>query len=1221
MLGRLTRSIVIRNDSTWIERLLWILGVFALVMLVALVVLRFWVADAIVRWHVVRGLSKVWDGEVSATSVQLNDSGLICLGGLVLSDDRGREWLRISAAKLTLAKWPTLRPVINEVQVDGLDLQIHVAEAKSATSLRLASKRRTALRSKYLDIRKLTVKEAVIRVTHGNETITVCDNLVLSATRKGTFYDVLLKQAVPEDSELFAAEGRIDSRTLGVDISLQVEHTCNKAETAALLAALDVPELSAEGRLTAALAIAGPLEKPGTLQPTGTVKLEDWTVYSQDGVSAANFGTVVKLDGPDISLENVAVHDVNGPECLSAQSLELILKGWPGPEPVLTGLHMRGLRVQAYLAGSKLQIPVKWPRRRPMPTENGRSGLETIIVRDAFVGVTDQKGRKISVDNLSLRAERQKETYDIALTGTSPGDANMISVSGTVNPMTSEIALLLQTKMDVTETAMAMVLAALNVPGLSGGGKLAADLTIAGCLKKPVTLQPKGTIKLGDWIVGSKEMVSGHNLSTVVRLDGSEVCLEDFGLRDANGVQWLSAKTMRMALADWPGLQPVLTGIDVSGLQLEALLAKGRPWVPAKLPVRTSGRTGGKHIDLKELNIRNASISLANQKGAKVSFDNLSLQVGIRQNLYDIDLIYKVPGDPNQIRAIATFDRGTSELDLSAQAELIGGSTQMRALMSVLDIGHLAADSGTLAADLKIAGNVKKPETLQPKGTVRLSDWAAGSDGQAPSSRINVDVKLEGPRFRLENLAVCDANGLEWLSAQTSELTVENWPSRRPILTEIEINGLALRPYMVDAKPSFALPLSASESPKSWRDYVNLRKVVIREGSVAIASRKQAKITFDYLSVRPAEQENFYEFLLTADGAKGLGSVRLEGVVNPASSEGRLTVTADRKAEKSETAVVFAALGLPQVSGEGRLAADLTVTGNLNKPSALQSSGSVKFDEWVVLLGDKVLASKLFTTARFDGRSLGFDNFTAIVCGGQVSGSLQAELTQNRVLGFSGKLLAKNVNFPEFTSVLTADKTKAARGTFTLSYDFAGQSNELKKLKAEGLIFLDDADITVLPVVPNIFAAIGLRNYDPLRMSDAAARFDMVGPVLTFSSGHAANPVAAIVVEQGGTINLQTQGLDGHVVIAPLQKIEAVVRLIPLVEIVANIKDKLTRVRVKGQWSDPPAKLITKEPIRDIRDATVGFLRDVVKSSGQFGQSVLGRFGILFQPKKNDINK
>jgi hypothetical protein len=221
---------------------------------------------------------------------------------------------------------------------------------------------------------------------------------------------------------------------------------------------------------------------------------------------------------------------------------------------------------------------------------------------------------------------------------------------------------------------------------------------------------------------------------------------------------------------------------------------------------------------------------------------------------------------------------------------------------------------------------------------------------------------------------------------------------------------------------------------------------------------------------------------------------------------------------------------------------------------------------------------------------------------------------------FRGRVLAVNVNFPEFHSVLAAQEQKATMGTFTASYDFSGQRNGTRTLNGEGLIFCDDADVSVLPAIPQIFASAGLSQYELLRMSDAEAAFKTSGSVVTIERGHISNNFAAIEFEPGGTIDLHARQIDGYVVAAPLSQIAGALEGLPIINIFARMKDKLMRLRVKGNWADPPGKLITKEPVKDLKESTVGFIQDVVKGGGQFGRGMLDKLGGLFKTNE-DKNK
>jgi len=304
------------------------------------------------------------------------------------------------------------------------------------------------------------------------------------------------------------------------------------------------------------------------------------------------------------------------------------------------------------------------------------------------------------------------------------------------------------------------------------------------------------------------------------------------------------------------------------------------------------------------------------------------------------------------------------------------------------------------------------------------------------------------------------------------------------------------------------------------------------------------------------------------------------------------------------------------------VAADLKIDGHLNKLSELQLKGSAKFDEFVLFIKDKVFVNNLVTTAKLDGQRLSFDWFSAIVCKGPVEGSIHVESEKNLPIKFGGQFLAQKMNFVELTSILGEPGKKATKGSVTLGYNFSAEGSDMKSLSGNGEIFFEDADITVFPIFPYIFSSIGLSKLDPLRMADVECKFSMAGPVVKIQSAHVANPYAAIVAEPGGTINLQTKRIEMYVNAVPLRQIESIIKRLPVLDIFFNLKDKLTRLYIKGNWSDPPTKLITKRPIEDIKDGTVGFLQDVVKNGGHISQAMLKGFGVLFKAKdKSNKNK
>jgi hypothetical protein len=684
--------------------------------------------------------------------------------------------------------------------------------------------------------------------------------------------------------------------------------------------------------------------------------------------------------------------------------------------------------------------------------------------------------------------------------------------------------------------------------------------------------------------------------------------------------KWLLVEKVKANLANWPGLSPVIAEIEVDGVDLQISVADGKI---SLLPMRLSERfvAPNRKPDVSKLTITKAAITIIDTQGSETVYDNFALSVTRRDSIYEF-LLNRTSAESSEV-FIVGGGVNFQNLNLGATLQINHRFTksEMITALTALNIPGVSGE-GSFAADLSIKGCINKPTELQPTGTILLKDWTIEQEHGKVLNKFHTKIRVNKQGALLEDLNIIDANGVEWFSSKTSQLILKNWPSLRPVLTEIEIEGLALQTHLVDGKLRLPVELSSNKSVRSKSDYFNFQKLVVRNASFGLANRQGSKIDCDYLSLQPARQEGFYDILLMCKGPEERGRISLKGAVNPVSSEVRLSLEMDHTAKKQETAVVFAALGIPQASAEGKVVADLKIDGHLNELSELQLKGSAKFDEFVLFIKDKVFANNLVTTAELDGPRLSFDEFSAVVCNGPIEGSIYIESKQNRPIKFGGQFLAQKMNFVELTSILGEPGRKATKGTITLDYNFSAEGSDMKSLSGNGQIFFDDADITIFPVIPYVFSNIGLAKLDPLRMADAECKFSMAGPIVKIQSAHIANPYAAIVAEPGGTINLQTKQIEIYVNAVPLEKIESIIRRLPVLDIFFNLKDKLTRFYISGNWSDPPTKLITKRPIEDIKEGTVGFLQDVVKNGGHISQVMLKGFGVLFRiPENSKKNK
>jgi hypothetical protein len=110
-------------------------------------------------------------------------------------------------------------------------------------------------------------------------------------------------------------------------------------------------------------------------------------------------------------------------------------------------------------------------------------------------------------------------------------------------------------------------------------------------------------------------------------------------------------------------------------------------------------------------------------------------------------------------------------------------------------------------------------------------------------------------------------------------------------------------------------------------------------------------------------------------------------------------------------------------------------------------------------------------------------------------------------------------------------------------------------------------------------------------------------------------------------VDLQTGAVDFYVVAAPFKDVSALLPSLPplgplgqltdellrTVDTFSTLTASLTRLHIKGHWSDPPEKLITKEPLEDLQAGTVEFIRQAIESGGRLPAGTLKVFGGLLQ--------
>ena len=168
---------------------------------------------------------------------------------------------------------------------------------------------------------------------------------------------------------------------------------------------------------------------------------------------------------------------------------------------------------------------------------------------------------------------------------------------------------------------------------------------------------------------------------------------------------------------------------------------------------------------------------------------------------------------------------------------------------------------------------------------------------------------------------------------------------------------------------------------------------------------------------------------------------------------------------------------------------------------------------------------------------------------------------------------------------------------------------DLRRIQAEGHFYMDDVDIAPLPVLPDLLEFMNVLPKGQRGLTDAEAYFSLAGGVVTINKGEVANPLSALVVEKGGRVDIERHLLDMRVEVLAIKELHNFLSVIPLVNLMVKLKDKLTRFEVKGNWSDDADKLVHPLPMENVAEGAAEFFKGVADSGGQIttGMAELGK--------------
>ncbi len=245
------------------------------------------------------------------------------------------------------------------------------------------------------------------------------------------------------------------------------------------------------------------------------------------------------------------------------------------------------------------------------------------------------------------------------------------------------------------------------------------------------------------------------------------------------------------------------------------------------------------------------------------------------------------------------------------------------------------------------------------------------------------------------------------------------------------------------------------------------------------------------------------------------------------------------------------------------------------------------------------------------------NNISGSFCDGKTKGYLRIDKDKSNPPDIAGHIRLEKIDLAKLTKIAKyADKITT--GKATLEYFYKAEKLDLDALLGHGSLFIDNADMLPIPLLTEISKIIGLTDKEIKTTSDASAVFRSKGLNLEIEQAYFTNQHEAIVIEPGGTIDLKNRTIDIYITAIHLRHIDDFIRKVPVLRLFVRLKNKLKRLRIEGQWSDPLSKMIKKEPVNDVKEGVVEFFEQIAKTSGELIHQTTKGTKTFFENEENE---
>lgn len=471
-------------------------------------------------------------------------------------------------------------------------------------------------------------------------------------------------------------------------------------------------------------------------------------------------------------------------------------------------------------------------------------------------------------------------------------------------------------------------------------------------------------------------------------------------------------------------------------------------------------------------------------------------------------------------------------------------------------------------------------------------------EGQAHAG--GVEFSFASP-LHVARITLTDNAGRQWLRLDRVTLDLANWPGTSPTLTAMAAEEARLTVFVDSGRCHPPLgerppPAAGPQAPAAMR----MESVRIRDVTLAMESCGRR---IDWAGVGFSLQRQGDVYQLRVQRQSGDDRLDLAGTVDP-NLRFDLALAVRHRIVEDEGRELAAVLNFPlEFRASGDLDANIAAQGVGADLKLLRAGGDLSVRHATILNTHGVLASDAnaqFAVGGDGGLKLDSRSIAATLCGGQITGRFSAALTDGKAepnFAYWGDMAVRGVHLPELVRVL-GSRGQMESGELRTTFSFGGGSFKTADFRGRGAVLLRQADLRSLDLGREVFVNMGIDANIIVGGSRLRGDFAMQGTRVRVDKARLANNVSALDVEPGGLVDLQKQTVDFYVVGAPLWQLRDLITALPVVGAFSKVADKITRVRVKGSWNDPPDKLVSKLPANDIGEGTLEFFRAAVTTAG-----------------------